>query len=156
MVLLYSVNSEPVRPIKTLYFFGNQNVPASGDEALPQIACLGPLCTEVKIQTVKCEGVSFDADYKCHSPDISSEDGLHANYQLKCIGNKFDQENCYVEVIVERFISMTKSPPPEAIRQGGVNFVHLLIAFVLSQIVLGCVTVPIVFFCTRSKTKPQM
>lgn len=151
--LLFLVNSEVVRSPKTWYFFGNQNVSASGDEALPQIACLGPLCTEVQIHTVKCELFSPE-EFKCHSPDVSSEDGLRGNYKLYCIDNKFDQESCYIEVIVERQFSVspvTQLPPVN--RANGINFVNLVIAFVLSQIVLSCCMMPILYFYLRPVVK---
>lgn len=151
--LLYSVNLEPLRSLKTWYFYGNQNVSASGDEAIPQITCLGPLCTEVEIRTVKCEVISLDADNRCHSPDISREDGLKANYILRCIDNKLEQESCYVEVTIEREFSLnsTVTPVPSLKKENGVNFVNLIIAFVLSQIALYCCIAPILYFSLRPK-----
>lgn len=152
LTVLYLANSEPLRPLQAWYFFGNQKVPSSGDEALPQIACLGHLCSEVEIRTVKCEAVSFEVSYKCNSPDIRLEDNLKGNYSLQCIGGKFEKDNCYVEVVVESvyYVSPSYAPPPMK-ASSGVNFVNLVIAFVLSQLVLSCCIAPILYFLLRPK-----
>lgn len=155
LILLFLVNSEPLRPLQTWYFFGNQNVSSSGDEALPQIVCFGPLCSEVEIRTVKCEAISFEADYKCHSPDISSEDNLKGNYSLHCIDRKFEQENCYVEVVVEADFSsiFTQKPPAPMKSANSISFVNLVIAFILSQMVLSCCIAPVLYFLLRPPKK---
>lgn len=83
------------------------------------------------------------------------EDLLKPHFELNCKDDKYEEDHCYVAVRLERKDHPIKPEPtiPPSV-QTGVSIIAIIIAFVIFQLVLGCIIVPILY-CVLKSSKRQ-
>lgn len=147
--LAYLVTGESLGT-KRWYFFKNENI-TFNEELIPQVVLYGPYSKEASIEVVRCEAINFEQYYFCEDPKPGEH--LKTNYTIRCDNDKYENENCYVLVYVEKQEDLSTKTPPMAIKSEAI-YIKFFIAFVLSQIIIGLVLAPLIYCIVRRKAKP--